>query len=228
MSVLYILLLAAIGYSLYASAHVNSVFKKYSGDYNRRGLTAAEAARRVLMANGISDVAINCIPGNLSDHYDPRSNCINLSEGVYNSSSSVAIGVACHEAGHAVQYAENYFPVKIRTAIIPVTNIGSKLAFPLIIAGTLFARYSESLYILIYVGIACFALSTLFQLVTLPTEFDASSRAIKGIESMGILEGSELDHAKEVLRAAAMTYVAALAVSLLQLLRLLSIYGKRR
>lgn len=228
MEFLYIALLAAIVYSMYASAHVNSVFKKYAGDYNRRGITAAEAARRVLAANGIYNVAINCIPGNLSDHYDPRGNCINLSQGVYGSTSSVAIGVACHEAGHAVQYAAGYTPVKIRSAIIPVTNLGSKLAFPLILAGAFFARFGDSFFMLVYLGIACFALSTLFQLVTLPTEFDASSRALRGIESMALLDGEEFAHAKQVLRAAAMTYVAALAVSLLQLLRLISMFGKRR
>ena len=179
--------------------------------------------------SGLRSVAIREISGaSLTDYYDPKTNSINLSSDVYSGRSAVAVGVACHEAGHAMQYAEDYLPVKIRTAIIPVTRIGSGAAFPLIIAGLLLSQYSQYLYQLVYLGLICFGLSTLFQLITLPVEFDASKRAMKAIRSSGILQGEEVDNAGKVLRAAAMTYVAALSVSLLQLLRFIAIYGGRR
>ena len=213
----------------YEEGRVKSVYRKYQDGSNLRRITGAQAAREILRRNGLTGVDIREISGaSLTDYYDPKSNSINLSSDVYNGTSAVAVGVACHEAGHAMQYAADYFPVKVRTAIIPVTNIGSKLAFPLILGGVLLSRSIPYLYQLIYLGIICFGLCTVFQLVTLPTEFDASRRAMECIQSAGILQGEEVDNAGKVLRAAAMTYVAALAVSALQLLRLLSVYGRRR
>lgn len=226
-----ILVLPAVLFSLWASLRVNTTFTKYSKIGSMRGITGAEAARRVLDANGLSHVRIERIGGELTDHYDPRSDVIRLSENVYGSTSVAAIGVACHEAGHAVQHAENYFPVKLRAAIIPLTNIGSRLAVPLIILGIILNMLLTPEFLMIaYIGIACFGLCTLFQLVTLPTEFDASKRALRCIDSHGILGSDEIGGAKKVLTAAAMTYVAALAVSLMQLLRLLLIVsrGSRR
>ena len=223
-----ILLLVATVFSVWASIKVNTTFKKYSSVRPASGITGAEAARRVLDANGLYNVRIERIPGNLTDHFDPRSNVIRLSESVYGASSASAIGVAAHEAGHAVQYANGYVPLTLRNAIIPVTNIGSRLAMPLILLGILFASAGTQFIYIAYIGVACFALSTLFQLLTLPTEFNASRRALDSIESSGLLRGEELSAAGKVLSAAALTYVAALAVSLLQLLRLLSIVNSNR
>ena len=168
------------------------------------------------------------ISGNLTDHYDPKANVIRLSDSVWGSTSTAAIGVACHEAGHAVQYAENYSPIKIRAAIIPLTNFGSKLAMPLILLGILFSSLGSLSYTLVYAGIACFSLSLVFQLITLPVEFNASKRAVVAIEEGNLLTADELSGAKKTLRAAAMTYVAAVAVSLGQLVRLLLLFGGRR
>lgn len=220
-----ILVLPFVILSIWASSNVNSTFRRYSQQHSIRRITGAQAAQRVLSANSVSGVKIERIAGNLSDHFDPRSNVIRLSDDVYNSTSTAAIGVACHEAGHAVQYAQSYGPIKLRAAIIPVTNIGSKLAMPLILLGVLLSVFSEYSYALIYVGIACFALSLIFQLVTLPVEFNASNRALRAIEDGNILTEDEQKGAKKVLRAAAMTYVAATAVALMQLLRLLMIFG---
>ena len=218
-----IFVLPAVIFALWASIQVNTTFQKYSKVRSARGITGAEAARRVLDANGLSHIRIERIPGNLTDHYDPRNDVIRLSESVYDNTSVAAVGVACHEAGHAVQHAENYVPVKIRSAIIPITNIGSRLAIPLIIIGIILNAFAPKLLILAYIGVACYGLCTLFQLVTLPTEFDASKRALRSMEGYGILGSDEIGGAKRVLRAAAMTYVAALAVSLMQLLRLFMI-----
>ena len=226
-----ILVLPAVIFSLWASIRVNTTFKKYSKIRSMRGITGAEAARRVLDANGLQHIRIEQIPGNLTDHYGPRSDVIRLSESVYGNTSVAAVGVACHEAGHAVQHAENYAPVKIRAAIIPVTNIGSRLAIPLIILGILLNSLASApeFLVIAYIGVACYGLCTLFQLVTLPTEFDASRRALRCIESYGILGSEEIGGARRVLTAAAMTYVAALAVSLMQLLRLfLMVSGNSR
>ena len=226
-----ILVLPAVIFSLWASIRVNTTFKKYSKIRSMRGITGAEAARRVLDANGLQHIRIEQIPGNLTDHYDPRSDVIRLSESVYGNTSVAAVGVACHEAGHAVQHAANYAPVKIRAAIIPVTNIGSRLAIPLIILGILLNSLASApeFLVIAYIGVACYGLCTLFQLVTLPTEFDASRRALRCIESHGILGSEERGGARRVLTAAAMTYVAALAVSLMQLLRLfLMVSGNSR
>lgn len=183
-------------------------------------MTGAEAASRVLRANGIYDVKIERIKGNLTDHYDPKANVIRLSEVVYDSVSTAAIGVAAHEAGHAVQHAQNYAPVKIRTAIVPITNIGSKLSIPLVIVGLLLSYLGPQYAAIAYAGVAAFGLCVVFQLVTLPTEFNASKRALVAIEQCGILSSDELEGSKKVLSAAALTYVAALAVTLMQFLRL--------
>ena len=214
--------------ALWASSNVNSTFKKYSRQLSSRGITGAEAARRVLSANGVTGVRIESVPGNLTDHYDPKSNVIRLSQNVFSSSSTAAIGVACHEAGHAVQYAKSYGPIKVRAAIIPITNIGSKLAMPLILLGLALSFLEGMSYAFVYLGIACFGLSLVFQLVTLPVEFNASRRAMVAIQQGDILTKEEQVGARKTLRAAAMTYVAATAVALAQLVRLLLIFGRRR
>ena len=223
-----VLVLPCLLLSLWASANVNSTFKKYSSQFSRRHLTCAEAAQRVLFANGVRDVRIERVSGNLTDHYDPRANVIRLSDEVYGSTSTAAIGVACHEAGHAVQYAQEYAPIKLRAAIIPVTNFGSQLAMPLILLGLVLSAFGSMSDFLIYLGIACFGLSLVFQLVTLPVEFNASRRALAAIEDGQLLTDEELTGARKTLRAAALTYVAATAVALSQLLRLLTLFGGRR
>ena len=222
------LVLPCILLSLWASSNVNSTFKKYSKQYSRRGITGAQAAQRVLAAHGITGVRIDRVSGNLTDHFDPRTNVIRLSDNVYDNTSTAAIGVACHEAGHAVQYAVGYAPIKLRAAIIPLTNFGSKLAMPLILLGILLSSLGRFSDTLIYLGIAAFGLSLVFQLVTLPVEFNASRRAIATIEDTAILTPEEQKGAKKTLKAAAMTYVAATAVALAQLLRLILLFGNRR
>lgn len=223
----FILVLPCIILSIIASVSVNSTFKKHSSQISRRHITGAEAAQRVLSANGVTNVRIDRVRGNLTDHYDPRSNVIYLSDNVYDNASTAAIGVACHEAGHAVQYATGYSPIHIRAAIIPVTNIGSRLAMPLILLGILLSAFSAVSTTVIYIGIACFGLSLVFQMVTLPVEFNASRRALSAIRSGQILTEDEEKGARKTLRAAAMTYVAATAVSLAQLLRLMLLFGNR-
>ena len=222
-----ILVLPCVIFSLWASARVNSTFKKYSSQLSRRHITGAEAARRVLSANGVHNVRIDRVSGNLTDHFDPKSNVIRLSDSVYDSTSTAAIGVACHEAGHAVQYAQDYAPIKLRSAIIPITNIGSKLAIPLILLGLLLTFAEDFSYFFVYLGIACFGLSLVFQLVTLPVEFNASRRAMEAIADTDMLTAEEQIGARKTLTAAAMTYVAATAVALAQLLRLIMIFGGR-
>jgi len=223
-----VLVLPCVLLSLWASSSVNSTFKRYSQQHSRRGITGAQAAERVLRANGVSGVRVERVSGNLTDHYDPRANVIRLSDSVYSSTSTAAIGVACHEAGHAVQYAQSYGPIKLRAAIIPITNIGSRLAMPLILVGLLLAAFENLSYSFVYLGIACFGLSLVFQLVTLPVEFNASRRAMQAIEGGELLTEEEQRGARKTLTAAAMTYVAATAVSLAQLLRLLLIFGGHR
>ena len=223
-----VLVLPCILLSLWASANVNSTFKRYSGQYSRRGLTGAQAAERVLRANGVTNVRIERVSGNLTDHFDPRSNVIRLSDNVYGNPSTAAIGVACHEAGHAVQYAQDYAPIRIRSAVIPATNLGSKLAMPLILLGLLIGFKGDLSYFLVYLGIGCFGLSLVFQLVTLPVEFDASRRAMTAIAQSELLTEEEQRGARKTLSAAALTYVAATAVALSQLLRLLILFGGRR
>ena len=229
-----VLVVPALLFSLWASARVNSTFKKYSAMRNARGMTGAEAARAVLRANGVTDVRIEYVSGNLTDHYDPKNKVIRLSQDVYDAATPAAVGVAAHEAGHAAQYAANYLPIRIRAAIIPATNIGSKLSVPLIILGLLlpglriFAPYTEFFNLIAWIGVACYSLCVLFQLVTLPTEFNASRRAVTAIERCGLLLPEEQQGAKKVLKAAALTYVAALSASLAQLLRLIIIVGGRQ
>lgn len=222
------LVLPCILLSLWASHNVNSTFKRYSQQYSLRRLTGAEAAQRVLAANGVHGVRIERVSGNLTDHFDPKSNVIRLSDSVYSSTSTAAIGVACHEAGHAVQYAQNYAPIKLRAAIIPLTNFGSRIAMPLILAGILFSSLGTMSDTLVYLGIACFGFSLVFQLVTLPVEFNASRRAMQTIESSNLLTDEEQYGARKTLKAAALTYVAATAVALAQLLRLIAIFGRGR
>ena len=222
------LVLPCVILSLWASHNVNSTFKKYSNQYSLRRLTGAEAAQRVLSANGVTGVRIERVSGNLTDHFDPKTNVIRLSDSVYSSTSTAAIGVACHEAGHAVQYAMNYGPIKLRAAIIPLTNFGSRIAMPLILAGILFSAFGMFSDTLVYAGIACFGFSLVFQLVTLPVEFNASRRAMQAIETANLLTEEEQRGAKKTLKAAAMTYVAATAVALAQLIRLIAIFGRGR
>ena len=223
-----VLVLPCVILSLWASSNVNSTFQKYSQQYSIRRLTGAQAAQRVLSHNGVTGVRIERVSGNLTDHFDPRTNVIRLSDSVYDSTSTAAIGVACHEAGHAVQYAQHYGPIKLRAAIIPITNIGSKLAMPLILIGLLLAVAENVSFTFVYLGIACFGLSLVFQLVTLPVEFNASRRAMQAIESANLLTEEEQRGAKKTLKAAALTYVAATATALAQLLRLILLFGGNR
>lgn len=227
-----LVLIPAMIFAFWAQINVSSTFEKYNKVKNRRGLTGAEAARRILDANGLHHVRIEHIPGNLNDHFDPRDNVIRLSDAVHDATSAAAIGVAAHEAGHACQHATGYGPIKLRAAIIPVTNFGSKLAMPVFFIGLLFASFgtggNPAADILMMSGILLFSLVTLFQLVTLPTEFNASSRAMKALEDGGLLADDELPAARSTLSAAAMTYVAALATSLASLLRLILIFNNRR
>lgn len=218
-----ILVVPMIIFSLVASAKVKSAFRKYSSVFSSRGLTGAQAASEVLRYYGINDVRIEHVSGELTDHYDPKDNVIRLSNEVYNSTSVASIGVACHEAGHAAQYAQGYSPVKLRTVIYPACSIGSKIGIPLAIIG-LMIRFD----FLVTLGIAFFGLAVLFQIITLPVEFNASRRALKVIDEIGVLQSEELLGARKVLTAAALTYVASLAVSLANLLRLVLITNRRR
>ena len=223
-----VIVLPCIILSMIASSSVNSTFSKYSKVHSSRRLTGADAAQRVLSANGVYGVRIERVSGNLTDHFDPKTNVIRLSDSVYGSTSVAAIGVAAHEAGHAVQYAQNYGPIKVRSAIIPLTNFGSKIAMPLILAGIVLSFLGYFSTVLVYLGIAAFSLSLLFQLITLPVEFNASRRAMETIKSGGLLTQEEQQCAKKTLKAAAMTYVAATAVALAQVARLLILFGGRR
>lgn len=209
--------------SIIASVRVNSTFKKFSKMHTGRNITGEQAARRILDSNGLYDVRVERISGNLTDHYDPRSNVIRLSDSVHSSTSVAAVGVAAHEAGHAVQHATAYKPIKIRNSVVPVANIGSMAGPYLVILGILMSSQS-----LAYAGIVFFSMAVLFQLVTLPVEFNASHRAIRILSNEGYLESTEVPAVKKVLGAAAMTYVAAAAVSIMQLLRLLMLVGSRR
>ena len=217
-----LLVVPAIIISMIAQAKVKSAFSKYSKVYSIRKITGADVCRQILNENGLSHIKVEHVSGYLSDHYDPKNKVIRLSDRVYNSTSVAAIGVAAHEAGHAVQYGEGYFPIKVRNAIIPVTKIGSNLTMPLILIGLF-----TSIGFLINLGLILFMAVVIFQLVTLPVEFNASRRAISTIRDYGILELSEIKGAKSVLTAAAMTYVAALLVALANFLRLLILFGNR-
>lgn len=219
----YILILAGLLISLLAQAKLKSTVARYRRVRSASGLTGAEAAYRILQAAGVQGVQVVPVGGNLTDHYDPRTRQVCLSQEVYGSNSLVAVGVAAHECGHAIQHARNYVPLSLRSAIVPAANIGSSLSWPIFLAGLIF-----SLEPLLTAGIILFTLAVLFQLVTLPVEFNASSRALKMLESTGIVGGEEAGGARKVLTAAALTYVAALASSLLQLLRLIILAGGRK
>lgn len=229
-----VLVLPALIFSLWASSRVNSTFRKYSQTPTYRAMTGAQAAYEVLRSNGVYNVRIERISGNLTDHYDPKANVIRLSDSVYDQTTPAAIGVAAHEAGHAVQYATGYGPIHFRASIVNITNIASKLALPLIIISFLLMSveflfpYRQFLYYLAMAGVFGFGFSVLFQLVTLPTEYNASRRALKAIENSRLLTEEEQQGAKKVLSAAALTYVAALAVSLAQFLRLFLMVNRRR
>ena len=222
-----LILLPAMIFALIAQLSVKSTFEKYDKVATARRMSGAEAARRILDRNGLYDVKVERVRGHLTDHYDPKANVIRLSEATHDSVSVAALGVAAHEAGHAVQHATGYFPIRVRSAIIPVTKIGSSLAMPIFIIGLLLTNFyyvdMATGSAIMVAGILLFSLTALFQLVTLPTEFNASSRALKTLEESGILYEEEITGARKVLSAAAMTYVAALASSLASLLRLIVI-----
>ncbi|MGN0586298.1 MAG: zinc metallopeptidase [Oscillospiraceae bacterium] len=220
----YLIVLPALIFAMIAQIKVKSAFEENSRVFSRRGVTAYQAVREILDSNGLYNVMIEHVSGDLTDHYDPKSNVIRLSDSVYNSTSVAAIGVAAHEAGHAIQYAEGYFPIKIRSAIIPVTQLGSRLAMPLVLIGLLF---HNSLGWLVTAGIILYTAVVLFQAVTLPVEFNASHRALQILDSKYMLDTDELKKAKSVLSAAAMTYVAAMLSALLSLLRLLVLANGR-
>lgn len=221
----YWLVLIPVIVAMIASANVNSTYKKYERVRNSRGLTGEMAARKILDANGLYNVRIEHISGSLSDHFDPRSNVVRLSDSTYASASVAAVGVAAHEVGHAIQYAKGYTPMKIRSAVIPLTNIGSSLSYPLVILGLVFNSVLGDL--LVNLGIILFLTVVVFQFATLFVEFNASSRAMKTLENDHILEGNELSMSRKVLTAAALTYVAALFTAIVNLLRLLLIAGRR-
>ena len=222
----YILVLIGMAICLLASSRVNRVFRKYSGVQSHSGMTGKEAAEKILRANGIYDVQVRHIPGNLTDHYDPRDKTLGLSDSTYSSTSVAAIGVAAHECGHAVQHATGYMPLQIRGALVPVADFGSSLAWPLILIGLLISSRTALLFI--DLGILLFSAAVLFQIVTLPVEFNASSRAVKVLEKSRMLYPEEVKQTKAVLGAAALTYVASAASAILQLLRLLIIRDRRR
>lgn len=221
-------MLPALLFTVWASIRVKTTYSKFSKVHARAGITASAAARRILDNAGLYNVSIESVSGELTDHFDPRTNVVRLSDSVRDSTSIAAIGVAAHECGHAIQHATAYGPIRIRKAIIPITNIASSLAMPLVILGIFLMAYAESYIAVAYAGIALFGFAVLFQLVTLPVEFNASRRALSILTDSGTLVSDEIKGAKRVLSAAAMTYVAALATSLLQLLRLLAIVNNRK
>lgn len=220
----YLMVLAGAILSMIASAKVNSTFQKYAKVRSMSGMTAAQVARKILDRNGLSNIPVEHVSGNLSDHYDPSHKVLRLSDSTYNSVSVAAIGVAAHECGHALQHKESYGPLKLRTAIVPAANLGSRLGMPIILLGLFFGGGGS---FLVNLGIWVFSLAVLFQVVTLPVEFNASNRALVMLEDYGILGQDEKRKAKSVLSAAAMTYVAAAASSILQLLRLIILFGGR-
>lgn len=222
----YILVLIGAVICLIASANVKSTYKKYAAYRSMTGMTGAQVAERLLRSAGINDVSVGHVAGELSDHYNPATKIVNLSDSVYGSTSVAAIGVAAHECGHAIQHAKGYFPLNLRSWLVPVANFGSKLAWPLILLG-LFIN-SQSSQMIINAGIFLFSFAVIFQIVTLPVEFNASHRALVLLEQQGILSQQELPYTKKVLGAAALTYVAAAASSILQLLRIIMLFGGRR
>ena len=223
-----ILDLPAIILAVAAQGKVSSTFNKYSKVQSHIGITGAEAARRIMEQNGIYDVSVERVSGNLTDHYDPSRKVLRLSDNVYSSSSIAAIGVAAHETGHAIQHARNYAPLSLRSLMVPLANIGSSLAMPLILLGILFSFSSRMGDSLITLGIILFGLSVVFTVITLPVEFNASKRAVACLDESRILYSDEIDGVKKVLGAAAMTYVASTAVALANFIRLIVIFGGRR
>ena len=219
----YILIIIAYVITLWAQIKVKSAYAKYSKISNRAGLTGTDAAYAVLRSGGVTNVPVKAIAGELTDHYDPRDNTISLSSGVISTPSIAAVGVAAHEAGHAVQYAKGYVPIKVRSVILPVCNLGSQLSMPLLIIGLIF-----DFYFLVKLGVIFFCVALLFQLLTLPIEFNASHRALVTLDSSGLIREDEKKAVRKVLSAAAMTYVAALLVSLTQLIRLLALTKRNR
>jgi Zn-dependent membrane protease YugP len=222
----YLLIIIGAVICMIASARVRTTYSKYAQFRSNSGMTGAEAAERILQSQGIYDVAVQHVSGELTDHYDPRNRTLSLSDATYGSTSVAAVGVAAHECGHAVQHARNYVPLRIRGAMVPVVNFGATLSWPLIIIGILMSRNLVGHYI-INLGIILFSLVVLFQLVTLPVEFNASRRAVRILEEQQILDSEELVYTRRVLKAAAMTYVASAAAAILQLLRILLIAGNR-
>ena len=218
----YVLILIGVALSLAASARLNATYATYSGIRSRCGMTGAQAAEQLLRSQGIYDVTVRHVSGRLTDHYDPRTKTVNLSDAVYGATSIAAIGVAAHECGHAMQDAQEYAPLRLRAALVPAANFGAQISWPLILIGFFIGGG-----ILVNVGILLFSLSVLFQLVTLPVEYNASHRAVRLLDSIGILQGQEVGQTRKVLGAAALTYVAAAAASILQLLRLLILFGNR-
>ena len=226
-----VLVLPAMLFAMWASSRVNSTFKKYRNTRNSRGLTGAQAARWVLDRNGLSNVPIEHISGSLTDHYDPSANVVRLSDDVYGSTSTVAIGVACHEVGHAIQHAEGYAPMKLRGALVPACVVTSKAAVPLLLIGILleiFLSQNPASSILFFLGIACYALYALFTLITLPVEFNASRRAGENLVDYGVIDARDEKKVNAMLRAAGMTYVMSFAMALLQMLRIIAIFGGSR
>ena len=220
----YILVLIGAVLSLWASATVKSTYNKYSRVYSYSGLTGAQAAAQILRQAGIYDVRIEHESGNLTDHYDPKARVLRLSDSVYGSNSVAAIGVAAHECGHAIQDQEDYVPLRFRSAFVPVANLGTQVAFPILLLGV----FLGSSHFLIQVGLLCFFFGVLFQLITLPVEFNASGRAVRILRETGMMSDDELSKTKKVLSAAAMTYVAAAAASILSMLRLIILFGGNR
>ena len=220
----YILVLIGAVLSLWASATVKSTYNKYSRVYSYSGLTGAQAAAQILRQAGIYDVRIEHVSGNLTDHYDPKARVLRLSDSVYGSNSVAAIGVAAHECGHAIQDQEDYVPLRFRSAFVPVANLGTQVAFPILLLGV----FLGSSHFLIQVGLLCFLFGVLFQLITLPVEFNASGRAVRILRETGMMSDDELSKTKKVLSAAAMTYVAAAAASILSMLRLIILFGGNR
>ncbi|MCL2224228.1 MAG: zinc metallopeptidase [Defluviitaleaceae bacterium] len=218
----FVLVLPALGFTLWAQFKVKSTFEKFSKTRTEKGITGAQAAAEILRAEGIHDVRIERVSGHLSDHFDPRGNVIRLSDSVHDAATVAAVGVAAHEAGHAIQYAQGYAPIKIRAAIIPVTSFGSKLAMPLIFIGMIMGAFG-----LINIGIILFGTVVVFQFVTLPVEFNASSRALAALSGNAMLSPAEITGSRKVLTAAALTYVAALAMSLAQLIRFIAMARRR-
>lgn len=221
----YLLVILGAVLSMVASAKVKGTFQKYSRDWSASGMTGADVARQILRSQGIYDVTVRQVPGELTDHYDPRSKTVNLSASVYGSASIAAVGVAAHECGHVIQDATEYIPLRLRAALVPAANFGAKLSWPVLILGLFLGEMGP---FFIQLGFLLFSLAVLFQIVTLPVEFNASARALKILSGSQILAQGEVGKAREVLGAAALTYVAAVAASLLQFLRLLILFGGRR